>query len=170
MYHLQIRKNIRLAPSNYLGYQRYFVTLCAFRRQSLFSDPVWCQELLALLGAECASHNFSLPAYCLMLDHLHFLAEGLHPSSDLLALLKSFKIKSSRKYASCESRILWQRGFYEHVLRTDENVESIAWYIWLNPVRKRVVSRAQDYRFAGSFTGLKMPTVWNAPDWRPPWK
>jgi len=165
-----MRKNIRLIPSNYLGYQGYLVTLCAFRRQPLFSNPAWCQELLALLRAECASRNFSVPAYCLMLDHLHFLAEGLHPSSDLLALLKSFKIKSSRKYASRESRILWQRGYYEHILRTTEDVDSVAWYIWLNPVRKQMVSRAQDYQFAGSFTGLKIPASWGDSTWRPPWK
>ena len=82
-----IRKNIRLAPFNYVGYQDYFVTMCCFRRQNIFSDPRHCQDLLALLYAECASRQFIVPAYCLMPDHLHFLAEGMHPSSDLLRLL-----------------------------------------------------------------------------------
>jgi len=167
---LPARKNIRLAPLNYVGYQRYFLTLCSFRRQTVFSDSACCQDLLHLLKTECASRNFSVPAYCLMPDHLHFLAEGLHPASNLLALLKSFKIKSSRDYAAHEQRTLWQKGFYEHILRPDENPELVAWYIWLNPVRKRMVSRAQDYPFAGSFTGLKMPASWSAPNWRPPWK
>ena len=167
---LPVRKNIRLAPLNYVGYQRYFVTLCSFRRQTVFSDSTSCHHLLGLLEAECASRNFSVPAFCLMPDHLHFLAEGLDPASDLLHLLKSFKIKSSRDYAAHEPRTLWQKGFYDHILRPDENAESVAWYIWLNPVRKRIVSRAQDYPFAGSFTGLKMPASWNAPNWRPPWK
>lgn len=167
---LPARKNIRLAPSNYVGYQRYFVTLCSFRRQPVFSDSKYCLALLALLGAECASHHFSLPAYCLMPDHLHFLAEGLDQASDLLHLVKGFKIKTSRRCAAHVPRILWQRGFYEHILRSGENLESVAWYIWLNPVRKQIVSTAQDYPFSGSFTGMKMPANWAAPDWRPPWK
>jgi len=167
---LPVRKNIRLAPLNYVGYQRHFLTLCSFRRQNVFSDPGYCRDLLALLHTECLSRNFSVPAYCLMPDHLHFLAEGLDPASDLLHLLKSFKIKSSRKYAARTAFTLWQRGFYEHVLRPGEHVESVAWYIWLNPVRKRMVSMAGDYPFSGSFTGMKMPPSWNAPDWRPPWK
>jgi hypothetical protein len=61
---LPVRKNIRLAPLNYIGYQRYFLTLCSFRRQNVFSDAGYCLELLALLAAECASRNFSVPAYC----------------------------------------------------------------------------------------------------------
>jgi len=105
-----------------------------------------------------------------MPDHLHFLAEGLDPVSDLLHLLKSFKIKSSRKYAARKPRILWQKGFYEHVLRPGENANLVAWYIWLNPVRKRILARAQDYPFSGSFTGMKMPASWAATNWCPPWK
>lgn len=89
---LPVRKNIRLAPSNYVGDQCYFVTLCSFRRQTVFSDSKYCLDLLALLGTECASRLFSVPAYCLMPDHLHFLAEGLDPASDLLHLVKGFKI------------------------------------------------------------------------------
>lgn len=167
---LPVRKNIRLAPLNYIGYQRYFLTLCSFRRQIVFSDTGRCRDLLALLAAECASRNFSVPAYCLMPDHLHFLAEGLDPASDLLHLLKSFKIKSSRKYTARTGLPLWQRGFYDHVLRPGEQLESVAWYIWLNPVRKRMVSIASDYPFSGSLTGMKMPSIWSAPDWRPSWK
>jgi REP element-mobilizing transposase RayT len=165
-----VRKSIRLAPLNYVGYQCYFVTLCSFHRRNVFSDSTHCQELLSLLNAECASRNFSVLAYCVMPDHLHFLAKGLDPASRLLHLLKSFKIKSSRKYAACEGRTLWLKGFYQHILRPGENLESVAWYIWLNPVRKRLVSRAQDYPFSGSFNGMKMPVTWDAPDWRPPWK
>ncbi len=168
MYLLPVRKNIRVPPLNYVGCQCYFVTLCTFRRQNVFSNSSRCQELLALLAAECASRNFSVLAYCVMPDHLHFLAKGLDPASDLLHLLKSFKIKSSRKCAAREGRTLWQKGFYEHILRPGENVESIAWYIWMNPVRKQMVSRPADYAFSGSFAGMKMPARWDAPSWRPP--
>ena len=84
--------------------------------------------------------------------------------------MKSFKIKTSRKYAASEPRPLWQRGYYEHILRSGESLESVAWYVWLNPVRKGLVSRPQDYTFLGSTTGLKMPASWGAQNWTPPWK
>jgi len=166
---LSVRKNIRFAPLNYVGYQCYFVTLCTFHRQNVFLDSTHCKEVLSRLKAECASRNFSVLAYCVMPDRLHFLAEGLDPASDLLHFVKSLKSKTSRKYAAREGRTLWQKGFYEHILHPGENLELVAWYIWLNPVRKRLVSRAQDYAFSGSFNGMKMPVTWDVLDWRPPW-
>jgi len=68
---LPVRKNIHLAQSNYAGYQRYFVTLCSFRRQAVFSDSKYCLDLLALLGIECASCHFSARAYCLTVSYTH---------------------------------------------------------------------------------------------------
>jgi putative transposase len=167
---LPVRKRTRLKPFNYVGRQRYFVTLCCFRRRSVFSQLRVCEELLALLRSECASRGFSVLAYCLMPDHLHFLVEGMDPGCDLLQLMKSFRIKGSRRQASLGEGILWQKGFYEHILRASETVEAVAWYIWLNPVRRGLVSRAQEYPFAGSFTGMQMPASWEGVDWTPPWK
>jgi putative transposase len=105
-----------------------------------------------------------------MPDHLHFLVEGLEPASDLVQFLKCFKIKTSRWFARAYGDELWQRGYYEHVLREEDVVELFAWYIWLNPVRKGLVARPEEYPFNGSFVGMKMPVAWARMDWRPPWK
>jgi len=45
---------------------------------------------------------------------------------------------------------LWQEGYYEHVLRAEENVRSIARYIVENPVRAGLVAHAIDYPYLGS--------------------
>jgi len=167
---LPVRKSVRLAPENYRGFRQYFITLCCFERQKLLSDEVLSKRTLALLQLESATRSFGVPAYCVMPDHLHFLAEGLTPQSDLLHFIKSFKIKSSREYAAQKARPLWQRAYYEHILRSGEAVESVAFYIWLNPVRKGITPRPQEYKFAGSFTGMQMPSAWDADTWIPPWK
>jgi hypothetical protein len=62
------------------------------------------------------------------------------------------------------------KKFYDYFLRAGDVIENVAWYIWLNPVRKAMVVKPQDYLFAGSFTGLQMPQVWNIDCWQPPWK
>lgn len=90
--------------------------------------------VLRLLRSESTARGFAILAYCVMADHLHFLTKGLQPMSDLLAFVKSFKIKGV--FAQQTGRALWQRGYYEHVLRRGERAELVAWYIWLNPVRK----------------------------------
>ena len=170
MLELPVRKTTRLSRSNYLGQAFYFVTFCCFHRTNIFLDAKRCEWLLKLLRSESAANSFNVPAYCLMPDHFHFLAEGTEPSSDLRHFVKSLKIKSSRRYSEQFGCILWQKGFHEHILRSTESVQSIAWYIWLNPARKGLVAKPDDYPHLGSFTGLELPTAWDSSDWCPPWK
>jgi putative transposase len=163
------RKITRLAPHNYLGFHFYFITICCFKRQNIFTAARHC-AILAFLQQECNQRHFALNAYCVMPDHLHFLCEGLQPTSDLLHFLTSFRIKTSRYFARNGQGAVWQRGFYDHILRENEPAQYVAWYIWLNPVRKQLVSKPQEYPFAGSLTGWQMPSSWDAPHWTPPWK
>jgi hypothetical protein len=52
---------------------------------------------------------------------------------------------------------LWQRSFYDRALRNEESLESVARYIFFNPVEAGLVEQWADYRWSGS-------VVW--PDWR----
>src|SRR5712664_2308027 len=163
-------KNIRLAADSYVGQQHYFVTICSFNRRAIFADRSRCSSLLELFRSECVARNFGVHAYCVMPNHFHFLAEGLGPTSDLLNLIKSFKLKTSRTYSRQTGLILWQRKFYDHILRSNESPESVAWYIRLNPVRKGLSETVQTYPFNGSFTS-RIPRG-NPPSlsWLPPWR
>lgn len=170
MLELPTRKTPRFSRLNYLGQAFYFVTFCCLHRTSIFLDAKRCEWMLDLLRSESSANSFNVLAYCLMPDHLHFLAEGLDSSNDLRHFVKSLKIKSSRQYSAQFGLVLWQMGFHEHILRSTESVQSIAWYIWLNPVRKGLVAKPGDYPHLGSFTGLELPSAWSSLDWCPPWK
>jgi len=163
-------KDICLAPSNYIGRQFYFVTICCFDRRKIFQDPLQGPRLLDALRSEFAARCFAIHAYCLMPDHFHFLTEGLEPYSDLLNLVLSFKVKTSRLYRQRTSQSLWQKKFFDHILRPNEATESVAWYIWLNPVRKGLAKDVGSYPLAGSFTN-SFPLGTPAPaSWTPVWK
>jgi hypothetical protein len=47
---------------------------------------------------------------------------------------------------------LWQRSYFEHVLRDDEDSFQVARYILENPVRTGMVRNPEDYPFLGSLT------------------
>jgi REP-associated tyrosine transposase len=164
------RKNPRLPPANYRGRRFYFVTLCCFQRRKTFAHPSRCGWLLESIQSEAATKNFAVPAYCIMPDHCHLLLQGLDESSDFQRLMKTFKIKTSRRFWRDESQQLWQHAYFEHILRRPEDIQSVAWYIWLNPVRKGIATHPEAYTFAGSLTGLKMPSGWRNLDWKPAWK
>ncbi len=83
-----------------------------------------------------------------MPDHLHILVAGGEKSS-LTKLVKRFKQTSSYHYMGGGRSRLWQRSYYDHVLRCEEDVVEVARYIWENPIRKGLVETVRDYPFSG---------------------
>jgi putative transposase len=80
-----------------------------------------------------------------MPDHLHVLVEGLQESSDLEAFAKHFKQLTGFRYKRATGRRLWQEGYYDRVLRKDEDLEDAARYVLGNPVRAGLVQHPLDW-------------------------
>jgi REP element-mobilizing transposase RayT len=104
-----------------------------------------------------------------MPDHLHFLAFGQTPNSNLLALAKSFKQRTGYEYQQETDERLWQKNFYDHVLRSSDRSNDVAAYIWMNPVRNGLCKNFEEYSFSGSFTRAWKNSAYAAA-WTPPWK
>jgi putative transposase len=165
-----IRKQIGLSSVHYLGRRIYFVTICCEGRRAFFNRPNRCNIAVESLKRIADSMHFLIHAYCVMPDHSHILAEGRASDANLVKFMA--KWKQSTGYLLREESLtrLRQRRFYDHVLSKATYSESVAWYIWMNPVRKGMIARPEQYPFSGSFT-VDWPSV-PAPDatWRPPWK
>jgi REP-associated tyrosine transposase len=163
------RKNHRLNPINYLGQKWFFITMCCEHREQIFLASDSAAWIVDVLRAESTKHQFIVDAFCVMPDHLHFLAFGTTQDSNLLAYAKSFKQKTAYTYQQKYGVRLWQRNFYDHVLRADEHSGRIAAYIWMNPVRKGLCKDFEEYPFSGSFT-RKWKSFHETEIWVPPWK
>ena len=77
----------------------------------------------------------------LMPDHLHLLI-SFPPDTDLRKLIANWKKLLARKL-----QIAWQRDFFEHRVRAEENLREKADYILNNPVRAGLVRRAEDWLY-----------------------
>ena len=164
------RKQIRLHPDEYLGTAVSFVTICSDGR-----IPIFLSASRAHLGVEALrrvsqSMRFLVHSFCLMPDHVHFLLEGIAPGSNLVRFVNQWKQQTGYLFRNELPKGFWQRRFYDHILRHGDGTESVAWYIWMNPVRKGIVSEPHQYPFSGSFT-VRWPKI-SAPSatWTPPWK
>jgi len=166
------RKNIRFPAENYRGRRFYFVTACFDRRHPFGAEPGMARWLVERLRQEAATKRFLVHAYCVMPDHVHVLAEGTDEKTDLLDFMRSFKQKTGFEFARAKNHRLWQSKFYDHVLRGDENPEAVAWYIWLNPVRKGMCRAPQEFAHSGTFTEEGMRILGSQPKqgWVPHWK
>jgi len=163
-------KNIRLHPANYLGQRSYFITLCCASKRRVFAKSKMAIWLIEILRQQSTAHHFAVHAYSVMPDHLHALVSGLATASDLLAFVKNLKLTTSIEYRTRFRKTLWQKKFYDHILRPKDNAMRIAGYIWMNPVRKGLCEHPEQYPHSGSFTmdwkkGLSPLETWT-PDWK----
>jgi REP-associated tyrosine transposase len=92
-----------------------------------------------------------------MPDHLHLFVEALHEHSDFRRFAKMSKQRSGASHALSRKERLWQEGYWEKVLRLDEDPRPVVRYVFENPVRANLVRTPRDYPFLGS-------DVWNLTD------
>ncbi len=166
------RKNIRLPADRYHGHNFYFLTLCFADRQPFGANARLASWLVSRLRRNAVSCEFFVHAYCVMPDHMHILAAAATEKSNLMKFVESFKQETALAFARRTRRDLWQFKYFDRILRGSDSPESVAWYIWLNPVRKGLCQRPTDYPFLGSFTeiGARLLKGSEAHTWTPPWK
>jgi len=164
------RKANRLPLLRYFGRQLYFVTVCSQNRRKLFKNADLNRRLTTLLHKKCSKHGFGLYAYCFMPDHVHLQLVGLSDDANLQAFVRAFKGTATTVARGFGVRNLWQKGFYDHVLRPGEGVDSVAWYIFHNPVRAGLIEDWKQWPFSGSaivkWKHIAEPVRMSSPSWK----
>ena len=148
-------RSLRLEEFDYSSPFVYFLTLCTFKGQGAFSDSELAEQTVDCLKSCRNKTGHKLHVYCLMPDHLHVLTSPADSGTSVSDFVKSFKSLTTRIYwkLSDETR-LWQRGFYDHIVRKEEDLVEIANYILNNPVRKGLVEIDQTYPYSGKIDDL----------------
>lgn len=121
---------------DYIGINRYFLTICSRQRTRVFVDHDVALVLLQLARTADVDH-IAVIAYCFMPDHLHALVEGTRVDSDFQRFVRVFKQRSSFEWKRRTGNALWQRSYFEHVLRDDEDLFGVARYILTLSTRSR---------------------------------
>lgn len=165
-----VRRRNRLPRSCYLGQQWYFITVCSSGNRATFSDGGLVGVLLDLLREQCHACSFDLYAYCFMPDHVHLLVAGQSDDSDAIKLLHDFKGIATARARRLGLRTLWEKGFYDHILREDDDHNAVAWYIFNNPVRKGLAKDARDWPYSGSWMMDWKKAMAPVKAYVPPWK
>jgi REP element-mobilizing transposase RayT len=99
--------------------------------------------------ASASETKFEVMAYSVMPDHVHLLTHGLDASSNLSRFVQRFKQVTGFEFKKATGSPLWHRSYYDHVLRSEDDVHDVAAYIWHNPVKAGLVASATDYPFSG---------------------
>lgn len=130
----------------------YHIVVGSHRSRDIFTEQSLNRRVIGILKTASRLHGYDLLAYCLMPDHLHVLVQaGESPRNlrDFVRRFKSFSSATTRSVATpvATKIMLWQRGFYEHIIRKDEDVGDVADYIMGNPARKGLALEGQQYEW-----------------------
>lgn len=130
----------------------YFLTGCLQRPLTGLATAPLAQLVRAKLHELDTAGHWHLRTYVLMPDHFHLLAT-LGPHDDLSGAVRQFK--GSLTPALRTHGLRWQKNFYDHRLRSVDELLPTFLYIFLNP-----------YRAGLTATGEKWPWYYCAPeDW-----
>jgi putative transposase len=147
-------KNQRLDPELYKDTNRVtFITIRAYQNQSPFIRADLNQLVVDILRLEQERRQCAVFTYCLMPDHLHYLASPQSPGISVLTFTDQFKGKTTNSSWTMGWRgKLWQPRYYDHIVRAEEDLRAIAEYILNNPVRKGLVEQPEDWPWSGQLT------------------
>lgn len=142
-------KHHRLSESAYCGRVVVAFTICAAH-----SAPLFNQEKIIEIAHEALSEAFVQYAghagvYVIMPDHLHLILSGRNDSSDLLKLIASFKQKTTYRSRKAGMTFAWQKDFYDHIIRRNEDYGAQVRYLLRNPVRAGLCVKWQDWPHKG---------------------
>ena len=122
------------------------------------SKPKIVNTFTEILGSIIEKAGCIVPVYCFMPDHQHLMITGTRGESDIRKAIVSYKQKTGFWMSKNNSEIRWQKDFYDHVVRTNEDIATQVKYILDNPVRKGLVSSWDEYPFKGSI-GCKLEDI-----------
>jgi REP element-mobilizing transposase RayT len=127
----------------------YFVTFCTHERQRFLAKPE--VHTAFVLFAERAEETFNVAVgrYVIMPDHVHLFVRGddnfrLGPWIGALKQAMAKAATLSRRKGQ-----IWEEGFFDHVLRSNESYSQKWNYVRRNPVRAKLVKSAADWPYQG---------------------
>ena len=141
------RKRLRLAQFDYASHGYYFITICTKGKQKLFLDSVGNGHARSAAGMIAERNLLAIPAHfphvrndkhVIMPNHIHTIlviedakTERACPFPTLSTVIGSYKSSVSKDVGFP----VWQKSFYDHVIRNETDYQMIWQYIETNPAK-----------------------------------
>lgn len=125
-------------------------------RQKVFFAQANRRKYLDLLKEYSQKWNASILAYCLMDNHIHLLIRPQNQES-LAKLMQGVTLSYTKYHNKRYNKTgrLWESRYYSCVVDEEDYLWAVARYIEQNPVRARIVRRAEDYPYSSASGHIK---------------
>ncbi len=139
------RKPNRIPYYDYSLPNYYFVTICTHQKQCMFGSV----EQLNGFGQIAEDYLLQIPShfpnaiidkYVIMPNHIHAIIilqdTSIDARRDLPVIIGQYKAAVSQKlHRAMPGRIIWQKSFYDRIIRNEKGYREAWQYIDENPVR-----------------------------------
>lgn len=120
--------------------QIYLLTTITQKRKPVFENWMHARQLIHILKEQQERDHARTLAFVVMPDHLHWLMQ-LGDVVTLSTCMRNVKTLSALRIG----KAIWQPGFHDHALRSEEDLAGIARYVVANPVRAGLVQKTGQY-------------------------
>ena len=136
------RRSIRLAGYDYSQTGAYFITICTHNR-ALFLQTEGVQEAACSVWHDLPARfpTVALDEFTVMPNHIHgiiFLMGAASSAPTLGKVIRAFKSISAieaNKALNRSGQPFWQRNYYEHIIRDEDELHALRQYIRDNPLK-----------------------------------
>lgn len=125
-----------------------FITQVVQDRIPVFRDETHLELLLSTLRQVKELHPFSMLGYVFLPDHFHLLVKptGSSTYSQIMHSLKpNFTKAYKRSIGVTGSMKFWQKRFWEHTIRDEQDFQRHLDYMHFNPVKHGLVTKPEDW-------------------------
>jgi putative transposase len=136
----------------------YFFTVNLLKRHNNDLLVRHIDLLRAVIRDVRVNHPFIIHGWVVLPDHLHCVIELPQDDDDFAIRWKLIKSNFSRGIEKTEwrsavrerrgERGIWQRRFWEHLIRDERDFQAHMDYVHINPVKHGLVSRVQDWPYS----------------------
>ena len=136
----------------------YFFTVNLLERSGNDLLVKHIEELRAAIRAVMRSHPFTIHAWVVLPDHFHCVVELPQDDSDFATRMRLIKTRFSKLIAPNENRSavrvrrvergIWQRRYWEHLIRDDKDFAAHMDYVHINPLKHGLVKRVGDWPYS----------------------
>jgi len=126
----------------------YFITTSTYKRCPILANSKICGILFSSLSYLEEKGRIRTICCIAMPDHIHLVFQ-LMDGQNLSKVMQDFKRFTAHKINKIMNRkgSVWQEQYYDHNIRSYENLEEIMKYCHENPVRKGLVEKPEDWEF-----------------------
>ena len=143
---LQTRKNNRLEDYDYGQSGAYFITICTRNRKKILSNIVGDDAHIVPKAYGSVVEKYirnvkEIEKYVIMPDHIHMIIRlgngtmrASSPTKNIPSIVRSIKILTTKEIG----KPIFQRSYYDHIIRNQDDYNEIWEYIENNPKSWRI--------------------------------